>query len=211
MCPLSGVWAAPQRSFYFTPERNVFVIEIRKLTPDTVKLLWTVEDRRLDSEQVVVKPRAGGFELDYRPLPGALWRVGNAERDIPGVEHDWLYGEDKALYLAWLDDKLAGQVLLELDENNLVRVRDIRVGMAMRKRGVATAMLNMAEDWARDKERGGLVAETQDVNAGACQFLTRYGFQLGGVDALRYAARSQSTIKAAGLRETALFFYKFFR
>lgn len=187
------------------------MIDIRKLTPETVDLLWTVEDRRLDSERVIVRPKAGGFELDYKPLPSALWQVGNAQREIPGEAADWLYDEQKSLYLAWLDDKLAGQMLLEADENNLARVRDIRVGMAMRKRGVGRALLDTAEIWARKRERGGLMAEVQDSNAGAAQFFTRVGFQLGGFDMLRYAARSQSTIKAAGLRETALFLYKFFR
>lgn len=194
-----------------TQKGCVRMIEIRKLTPETTNLLWTVEDRRLDSERVVVRPKAGGFDLGYKLLPGALWRVGNAERDVPGDAQAWLDGDDRDIYLAWLDDTLAGQVLVETGEYNLARVRDIRVGMTLRRRGVGDSLLAMAEDWARNRGLAGMMAETQDVNAGACQFLTSRGFELGGVDALRYAARSQSTLKAAGLRETALYFYKFFR
>lgn len=187
------------------------MIEIRKLTPETANLLWTVEDRRLDSERVVVRPKTGGFDLGYKLLPGALWRVGNVERDVSGDAQAWMDDEDRDIYLAWLDDALAGQMLIEVGEYNLARVRDVRVGMPLRRRGVGDALLAMAEDWTRGRGLHGILAETQDVNAGACQFLTSCGFALGGVDALRYAARSQSTLKAAGLRETALMFYKFFR
>lgn len=173
-------------------------------------MLWKVEDRRLDSERVVVRPKIAGFELHYKPLPGALWRVGQAERSIPEAEA-WLDAEDRDLYFAWLDGALAGQMLVQTWENNLARVRDIRVDMTMRKRGVGEALLSVADEWARGKKLGGLVAETQDVNAGACQFLTRCDFELGGIDTLRYAANSQTTLQAAGLRESALFFYRFFR
>lgn len=187
------------------------MIEIRKLSKDTENLLWTVEDRRLDSESVIVRAKAGAFSLEYKPLPGALWRVGNAQRDAPGDAADWLASEESDVFFAWLDGALAGQLLVETCENNLARVRDIRVAMPSRRRGVGIALLAMAEDWARGRGFGGLFAETQDVNAGACQFLTRCGFSVGGVDALRYVAKSKQLLKAAGLRETALFFYKFFR
>lgn len=178
---------------------------------ETKNLLWSMEDRRLDSERVVVRPKVGGFALDYKPLPGALWRVGNAQQDFPSQPQVWLDAPDKGAYLGWLDGKLAGQILLELCEDNLVRVRDIRVGMTMRRRGMGEAMIAIAEDWARSKKRGGLMAETQDGNAGACQFFTQCGFQLGGVDTLKYVARSQQTLQAAGLRESALTFYRFIR
>lgn len=187
------------------------MIEIRKMTSETLPLIWTVEDRRLDSERAVVRSKGGGLELDYKALPGALWRVGNAEKSIPESIAEWLEKPDRDVYLAWLDETLAGQIVLEIWENNVARVRDIRVQTAMRRRGVGEAMCALAEDWARSKGLLGLLVETQDVNAGACQFLTNIGFQLGGVDTLRYAARSQQTIMAAGLRESALFFYKFLR
>lgn len=187
------------------------MIEIRKMTEETKDLLWTIEDRRLDSEKVIVRAKQGGFELDYKPLPGALWRVGNAEQDVPGDAQSWLDDADRQVFFGWLDGALAGQVLVELDENNLVRIRDIRVQLAMRRRGMGEALVALAEDWARGRERGGLTAETQDGNAGACQFLKRRGFELGGIDTLRYVAKSKQALQAVGLRETALTFYKFFR
>lgn len=187
------------------------MIEVKRLTEETGELLWTVEDRRLDSEQVLIRPKAGAFELTYKPLPGALWRLGNTQREVCADPAAWRNDADKDAYFAWLDDILAGQLLLEEAEHNLAAIRDIRVNMTMRRHGVGEALVDMAEQWARAKKLGGLVVETQDVNAGACQFFTRCGFSLGGVDMLRYAARSQATLKAAGMRESALFFYKFVR
>jgi len=186
------------------------MIEIRKITDDTKALLWSVEDRRLDSERVVIRAKQGGFEIDYKALPGALWRVGNAEREIADFSA-WQDHPDKDVYLAWLDEKLAGQILVEGYAHRLARISDVRVELTLRRRGVGEAMVALAEDWARAKGFYGLMAETQDVNAGACQFFTRCGFELGGVDTLRYVARSQQTMMASGLRESALFFYKFFR
>lgn len=187
------------------------MIEIRKLTEETLALLFTVEDRRLDSERVVVRPKQNSFTLEYRALPGALWRVGNAHQQIVQEPAAWLDGTRKTVYLAWLNDELAGQILIEMDEHNLARIRDIRVSLSFRRRGVGDAMVALAADWAHSRGLLGLLAETQDVNAGACQFFSRCGFELGGIDMLRYVALSQQTMKAVGLRESALFFYKFFR
>lgn len=187
------------------------MIEIRKLTEENIDLLFTVEDRWLDSERVVIRPKQGGFELSYKAMPGSIWRVGDSQRDIPMDIPAWLDGSEKCVFFAWLDDVLAGQILLETYENNLVRIRDIRVSLAVRRRGLGEAMISLSSDWARKKDLLGLYAQTQDNNAGACQFFSKCGFQLGGVDMLRYAARSKETIQAAGLRESALFFYQFIR
>lgn len=185
------------------------MIEIRKLTEETLPLLGSIEDRRLDSERVLVRLKPGGFDVDYKPLPGALWRVGNITGASLPEPRSFLERSDMAAYLAWLDGALAGQLLLDTAENGLARVRDIRVATQMRRHGVGEALLTLAEEWARGRGLTGLLAETQDVNAGACQFLTQCGYVLGGVDTMRYIGRSMQTLRVAGLRETALMFYKF--
>ena len=211
------------------------MIEIRKITEETKDLLFVVEDRRLDSERAVIRPKQSGFELSYRALSGkagaagetnatssqnaksaagaagSAWRTPNAQRDIPLDLSAWLEGTFQCVYFAWLNSELAGQVLLEVYENNLCRIRDIRVAVSFRRRGVGEAMIALSSDWAKKRALMGLYAETQDVNAGACQFFTKCGFQLGGIDMLRYAARSRETMRAAGLRESALLFYYWIR
>lgn len=187
------------------------MIEIRKAASDTLKLLYTVEDRRLDSEEVLVRAKGGAFTLDYKPLPGALWRMGGAQSDSGIAPERWLEDSDRDAYLAWLDGQLAGQMLVEAWEYGLARVRDVRVALSLRRRGVGESLLALAEEWARAKHFGGLCAETQDGNASACQFLSACGFALGGVDTLRYAARAQGALQAGGLRPCALTFYRFFK
>ena len=72
-------------------------------------------------------------------------------------------------------------------------------------------MLELVEEWAARKKAAGICAETSDTNAGICQFLTARGYEVGGVDALKYAARAPGALNALALREWALVFYKFFR
>lgn len=136
------------------------MIEIRKAASDTLKLLYTVEDRRLDSEEVLVRAKGGAFTLDYKPLPGALWRMGGAQSDSGIAPERWLEDSDRDAYLAWLDGQLAGQMLVEAWEYGLARVRDVRVALSLRRRGVGESLLALAEEWARAKHFGGLCAET---------------------------------------------------
>lgn len=187
------------------------MIEIKALNAENAGLLWQVEDRRLDSEKVLVRPQAAGFALSYKPLPGALWRVGNAEKAIDDDADELMANPTKAVFFAWLEGNLAGQVYVQKIDYSLACVRDVRVQMSLRRKGIGAALMAMAEDWARHKKLGGVMVETQDTNAAACQFLTKCGYMLGGIDTMRYIASAPHTLKAAALRDSALFFYKFNR
>lgn len=187
------------------------MIDIRRATDADASLLNKIEDRRLDSERVVVRPKANGFSLDYKPQPAALWHVEHSEKRVSGSAEDWLSAADRDIYFAFIDGALAGQMLVETAENNVARIRDIRVQMSARRRGVGKAMLSLGEEWARQKSLAGLMAEIPDENAGACQFFTRCDFSFGGIDMLRYAGLSRRTLRMPGVREGALFFYRFFR
>lgn len=148
-----------------------------------------MEDGRLDSEEVLVRAKGGAFTLDYKPLPGALWRMGGAQSDSGIAPERWLEDSDRDAYLAWLDGQLAGQMLVEAWEYGLARVRDVRVALSLRRRGVGESLLALAEEWARAKHFGGLCAETQDGNAGACSSSARA--------ALRWAASIRSAMPPA--------------
>lgn len=177
------------------------MIEIRKLTAETEPLFSQADERRLDSEDVAVRMGKGGFALEYRPKPNALWRVTGRE------ETDKLSRGGEA-YLAWLDGEPCGRMLLRVGAHRLALVEHLCVPLSLRRHGAGRALLNFAEDWARRNHLSGLRVETQDTNAGACQFLTSCGFALGGIDTLRYVCASPEMRKAPALRETALFFYR---
>ena len=178
------------------------MIEIQRVTAETEPLFAQADERRLDSEDVAVRIAKGGFTLEYRPRPNALWNI--VSRDE--AEEAALCAGEK--FIALLDGEPAGRVALRIGEHRLARVDGLCVPLALRRRGAGRAMLEFAEGWARERGLRGLCAETSDFNAGACQFLTGCGYALGGIDALRYVCASPEMRKAPALRETALFFYK---
>ena len=178
------------------------MIDIQKLTPQWESWFYETDERRLDSEEVTVKLGRSGFALEYRPKPGALWRVTSRE-EAPA--HAEAVGEG---YVAFLDGEPAGRMTLRAGEYRPAQVEGLSVSLALRRRGVGRALLDYAAQWAARYGLCGLCVETQDTNAGACQFLTRCGFALGGVDMLRYVCQSVPMRKAPALREKALFFYK---
>ncbi|MCY1188690.1 hypothetical protein D3C81_1499100 [compost metagenome] len=62
----------------------------------------------------------------------------------------------------------------------------------------------MACFWARKKQLPGVMLETQNNNLGACRLYQDYGFELGGIDRLRYRGIDPETA------EVALFWYLMF-
>lgn len=178
------------------------MIEIQKVTAETEAAFLQADERRLDSEDVAVRIAKGGFALEYRPKPNALWSI--VSRD--DAEEAALAAGER--YVALLDGEPAGRVALRAGRHQLALADELCVQLALRHRGVGRAMLAFAEGWAREHGLRGVCVETSDRNAGACQFLTGCGFTLGGVDVLRYVCASAEMRKAPALRETALFFYK---
>ncbi len=109
---------------------------------------------------------------------------------------------DKAAYLAYLDGQCVGQLVLKADWNGYCFIEDICVARDCRGRGVGSALIEKAKDWAKERELSGLALETQDNNLLACRFYQRQGFQLGGVNTLFYRNFHNP--------ETALFWYLLF-
>lgn len=118
---------------------------------------------------------------------------------IPGNHpRDWLATFDVSNWaLLWACDGLEriGAIVLahrspELDllegRNDLALIWDLRVASAYRRRGVGTALMTAAVDWARARGCGLLKVETQDTNVPACRFYAAQGFALGGIDPTAY-------------------------
>ena len=66
--------------------------------------------------------------------------------------------------------------------DDLARLWDLRVAPEYRHRGVASALLAAAEEWADPHGIRTLMVETQNVNVPACRFYARQGFALGAVN-----------------------------
>jgi len=110
----------------------------------------------------------------------------------------------KVVFLAYLNKRPAGQIVLRRNWNNFAYIEDIRVSSEFRRKGTGIALLEKAEEWSRKGDMPGIMLETQDVNVSACKLYERAGFILGGVDRKLYSATERYA------HETALFWYKIF-
>lgn len=148
-------------------------------------------------------------------LENGVWTYGEQlfdeprEKQYPPDEIDlaqYLKTPERAIFLAYEDGVPVGRIVLRRNWNRNAFVEDIAVRRAARGRGVGSALLARAGDWAREQGLHGLMLETQDTNLLACRFYQKNGFQLGGVDGCLYR-----NFEEPYRSETALFWYLPFR
>ncbi len=118
---------------------------------------------------------------------------------------EYAKGDGQVLYLAWEDGQCLGHIAVQAEFMGWAYVEDLAVRQNSRGRGVGTALIQKAAQWARDRGLAGLRLETQDNNLQACRFYLKQGFQIGGANYLRY-----HTLPAPQRGEAALFFYLIF-
>jgi streptothricin acetyltransferase len=113
--------------------------------------------------------------------------------------HDCAYlgRNDAAIYLAFAEDTLVGQVCVEEDGNRMARVWGLRVEHGHRHHGIATSLINTVRQWALARDLGWLRAETQDIHVTTCMFYRDYGFAIGGFDHFYLRAMSGSEDETA--------------
>jgi len=145
------------------------------------ELVLFAEDGAVRYEVVPVSP----YEKRYRK--GDLTAHGEAR--------------DRELFLAFLDDSLAGRIALSEGWNRYAWVEDIAVDARRRRAGVGRALMDRAIGWAAERGLPGIRLETQSNNVPACKFYESYGFHLGGFDRDLYRGLDEATT------EIALFWY----
>lgn len=126
------------------------------------------------------------------------------EPENPVFYTPFIKSPDKAGFLAYVDGRITGQILLRPNWNRFAWVEDIRVDVKFRRHGIGKALMETAEKWARKNNYPGIMVETQDTNVKAYHFYENFGFVLGGFDTLLYHA---ATLYAD---EIALFWYLVF-
>ena len=101
------------------------------------------------------------------------------------------------LFQPWWDDIKAWGIILEgrlvavietaaEEWSNRLRVTELWIDEAYRRRGIGTALMDIAMKRAKDEKRRALVLETQSRNENAIAFYIAYGFSLIGFDACAY-------------------------
>ena len=111
---------------------------------------------------------------------------------------------DRAIFFAYLDEELAGEIRLRKNWNGYAYIDSVVVDSKFRNQGVGRVLIKQAIEWAKAKGFPGLMLETQGNNVPACHFYERCGFELRGFDTHLYKASDPST------DEIALYWYLIF-
>ena len=72
------------------------------------------------------------------------------------------------------------------DWSNRLRVTELWIDDTYRRKGIGTALMDIAMKRAKDEKRRALILETQSRNEGAIAFYLAYGFTLIGFDSCAY-------------------------
>jgi streptothricin acetyltransferase len=122
---------------------------------------------------------AGHPQFEVIPVePRIKKRYPLEDRDLSLYIHE----PDRVIFLAYLDGKIAGQIILRKNWNAFGYIEDISVDSAYRRQGIGQRLLEKAAGWARDRGLPGLMLETQDINVAACRLYSAFGFRLEGFD-----------------------------
>lgn len=120
------------------------------------------------------------------------------EKEYP-LEHDDDHGD--AIYLAYIDGELAGQLALSRHWNSYARIDHLVVDAQQRQRGIGRALVAQAIAWSQQQGLAGVCLETQDNNVAACRLYASCDFVLRGFDQSLYRGLREHR------NEVALFWY----
>ena len=97
------------------------------------------------------------------------------------------YWEDVEAWGIVIEDKLCAAIETSLEGwSNRLRVTELWVDDALRRQGIATALMDRAKQRAIEEDCRAMMLETQSNNPGAIAFYLGYGFQLIGFDTISY-------------------------
>ena len=100
----------------------------------------------------------------------------------PGISYSreelaqYIAGPDSETWIAWDDGKIVGFLIAELDAETGGHIITIDVVKEWRRRGIATALMSAAEDWARGKGAPQVFLETAEDNLAAQRFYQALGY-----------------------------------
>jgi streptothricin acetyltransferase len=111
----------------------------------------------------------------------------------------------RAVFLAYCDQSIAGEIRLRKNWNVFAYIEEIVVDVKFRRIGIGRRLIQTAIQWAKDNQLPGIMLETQNNNAAACLLYQSCGFELAGFDRSLYRAIDPST------QEIALYWYLIFK
>lgn len=117
---------------------------------------------------------------------------------------DFINNPEKAVFLAYINDQVVGQIRVLKYWNRYAYIDDVIVDVTHRKQGIGRSLIMKAIEWAKEKDFPGLMLETQNNNVSACHLYESCGFELGGFDRNLYKGLTPGT------EEIALYWYIIF-
>jgi ribosomal protein S18 acetylase RimI-like enzyme len=129
------------------------------------------------------------------------------QKRYPLEERDYstyVSNPDRAIFFAYVDDQLAGQIRVLKYWNAYAYIDDIAVDVKFRGQGIGRALIGRVIEWAKERNFPGIMLETQSNNVAACKLYESCGFTLGGFDRYLYKALDSKT------DEIALYWYLIF-
>lgn len=182
------------------------MLTVRRMTTAGLGQITPIAEASLIGEETLLRVTRGGFSLAYVPIERAEWRY---FAPTPGFEPTALCQEENAAYFAaFAEERYIGGAGVRCEPDGWALLGDLRVDAAHRRQGVASALVDACERFARQKGCYGLRAETSDQHPIVCQFLEKRGYTLGGLDRMRLAAAPEERRKPLMRRACALLFYR---
>jgi ribosomal protein S18 acetylase RimI-like enzyme len=173
-------------------------IQIIEINPENLKDVNQIDGRFLIQSKLLLNPTGDQIDLVEVPIPPYEKRYPLDELSPQEI----LASEKNTVFLAYQENQVCGQINLVINWNKYGYIDKLVVDRKFRKRGIATALIENAESWAKENDLPGLMLETQNNNVNACKLYTRLGFELCGFDTQVYKAMLPDT------DEIALYFYK---
>ena len=175
-------------------------IAIFRLTPSNQTDLNRCDNSFLVEAELCLNAQEGRIGYSVRPVAPYVKRYGPEMYDAAA----YIDRPDHAAWLAYVEGRIAGQVLVQEHWNRLAIVWDIAVEPPFRRLGVGRRLMEQAIGWARERGLPGVMLETQNINVAACRLYESCGFVLGGLDGYLYRGIDRNS------QEIALFWYLLF-
>ncbi|MDR9854030.1 GNAT family N-acetyltransferase [Paenibacillus sp. VCA1] len=104
---------------------------------------------------------------------------------------------DRAVFLAFAGNRIAGQVIVKRNWNEYACIEDIKVDRRFRRHGIGRKLVEQTKRWAKENGMPGIMLETQHNNVKACKFYESCGFEIGGFDLNIYKGINRHTDEIA--------------
>lgn len=176
-------------------------IEIRPASAADIPFLVGIEHNYKSNYvmQMDLNTEEGQIAINFRDI--RLPRQVHVEypHSPRALETDWM--KRAAVLVAILEGEPVGYLSLSEDLSpSSVWVTDLAVSESMRRKGIATALLMAAQDWASQHGARSLVMEVQSKNHAAIQLAQKLAFEFCGYNDHYYANQDLAIFYASFLR-----------